>query len=281
MTVTFLALAGNNGVLPAHYTQLLLDRAREKDFGLRDFLDLFNHRLIAQFYKAWEKSRFYVRYDLHRRSGLEGTDPFSQVLSALVGLGIEEVPSVSKERPARSAGLRNRQSLPDELFLYYAGHFSHRPRSAIGLEQMIADWFQVPVAVRQFQGQWMLLRPADRTRLAPGGNNQLGVTAVAGNRVWGIENKIRIRLGALPYSVFEEFLPGRLSHVALGQLVRSYVGPALDFDLQLVLGYKTVPKCELRRTDGMNLGWNTWLFTAKAARDVDDAIFACDGAPTH
>ena len=37
MTVTFLGLAGTGGILPGHYTQLLIDRVREKDFGLRDF----------------------------------------------------------------------------------------------------------------------------------------------------------------------------------------------------------------------------------------------------
>ena len=58
-----MGLAGTGGILPSHYTQLLIDRVREKDFGLRDFLDLFNHRLIAQFYRAWEKCHFYVGYE--------------------------------------------------------------------------------------------------------------------------------------------------------------------------------------------------------------------------
>ena len=41
--------------MPRHYTELLLQRIREKDFSLRDFLDLFNHRLTSLFYRAWEK----------------------------------------------------------------------------------------------------------------------------------------------------------------------------------------------------------------------------------
>jgi type VI secretion system protein ImpH len=61
MTVTFMSLAGTNAVLPWHYTQLLIDRIREKDYGLRDFLDLFHHRLIAQFYRAWQKCHFLCR----------------------------------------------------------------------------------------------------------------------------------------------------------------------------------------------------------------------------
>ena len=83
-----MGLAGTGGILPSHYTQLLIDRVREKDFGLRDFLDLFNHRLIAQFYRAWEKCHFYVGYESSRRgAGRQGTDRFTQMLFSLVGHG--------------------------------------------------------------------------------------------------------------------------------------------------------------------------------------------------
>jgi type VI secretion system protein ImpH len=271
MTVTFLGLAGTGGILPGHYTQLLIDRAREKDFGLRDFFDLFNHRLIAHFYRAWEKCRFYVRYERGRRSGDEGRDHFTGMLYSLIGL--------------RTAGLRDRQALPDELLLYYAGHFSHRPRSAVALQQIVADCFQVPTEVRQFQGQWLNLRRADRTQLTsglrPGGNNQLGVSAIAGVRVWGIENKFRLRLGVLRYAGFCKFLPRCSGHVSLGQLVRFFVGPAFDFDIQLVLAKDEVPRCQLKRSGEMRLGWNTWLFSASPTVDVDDAVFACEGIPSR
>ena len=39
---------------------------------LRDFLDIFNHRLISLFYRAWEKYRFPIAYE--RRD----EDTFSQ-----------------------------------------------------------------------------------------------------------------------------------------------------------------------------------------------------------
>ena len=47
MTVTFMGVTGPIGVLPYHYTALLLRRLRDKDFALRDFLDLFHHREIS------------------------------------------------------------------------------------------------------------------------------------------------------------------------------------------------------------------------------------------
>jgi type VI secretion system protein ImpH len=271
LSVTFFGLAGTGGVLPGHYTQLLIDRVWGKDFGLRDFWDLFNHRLIAQFYRAWEKCHFYVGYERACRGGAEHTDRFTQMLYSLVGMG--------------TGGLRRRQAVSDEVFLYFAGHFSRRPRSAVALEQIVAHFFNVPVQVRQFHGQWMYLRPAERTKLislsAADGSNRLGISAIAGRRLWGIENKFRVRLGILRYEDFREFLPGRTGFVSLGQIVRSFVGPAMDFDLQLVLDKNEVPRCQLKRGAGMQLGWNMWLFSGPATHHVDDAVFACEGMPSQ
>src|SRR3546814_317000 len=57
MTVAFLGLTGPSGVLPHHYTRWLIARARARDPGPRDFLELFNHRLLLLFWHAWRKHR--------------------------------------------------------------------------------------------------------------------------------------------------------------------------------------------------------------------------------
>ena len=57
MIVNFFGLAGIQGPLPDWVTELVIDRGRYRDSALRDFLDLFNHRLISMLYRARKKYR--------------------------------------------------------------------------------------------------------------------------------------------------------------------------------------------------------------------------------
>jgi type VI secretion system protein ImpH len=285
MIVAFMGLTGPQGVLPHHYTAMLISRVRKRDFALRDFFDLFNHRAISLFYRAWEKYRFPIGYERTQLAGAQqllpspaagegpgvrgrgaAEDLFTQCLFTLVGLG--------------TAGLRRRNQFDDDVFLYYAGLFAHYPRCAQSLEIMLADFFALPTAVRQFQGQWLRLGPDDLSALPsarmPGGlNTHLGTNVVIGERVWNIESKFRIRLGPLNYREFCRFLPSADRLRSLSHLTRNYVGPQFDFDVQLVLKAKEVPWCRLGGdgTDPSRLGWNTWVRSAEFRYDVDDAIF--------
>ena len=220
MTVAFHGLTGPQGVLPQHYTALLIERVRGKDFSLRDFLDMFNHRALSHFYRAWRKYRFPFAYEdsagvppldgltkpLEKppKGGTPTDDLFTQCLYCLLGLG--------------TGGQRGRAHFADEALLYFGGHFAHWPRSAIALESVLNEYFQIPVAVKQFQGEWLYLAVEDRSALPPrqgkgdspifaetkigtvpsqGQYTALGSEAVIGQRVWDVESKFRVRLGPL------------------------------------------------------------------------------------
>jgi type VI secretion system protein ImpH len=267
LIAAFLGLTGPNGVLPRHYTTLLIERVRQKDFALRDFLDAFNHRAISLFYRAWEKYRFPLAYErAGRNENAGGEDLFTQCLYSLVGLGTD--------------GLRDRMDFDDEAFLYYAGHFAHFPRSAISLEIMLADYFALPVSVRQFQGQWLYLDAGDQSslpsaRARSGLNCRLGCDVVVGRRVWDREGRFRVRLGPLDYAEFRRFNPDGDALRSICQMVRAYVGPHLDFDVQPVLKAKEAPWCRLGGdgADPSRLGWNTWIRANEFQCDVSDAVF--------
>ena len=277
MLVTFMGLTGPNGVLPRHYTTLLIERFRDGDPTLRDFFDLFNHRVVSLFYRAWEKYRFPIAYERSQADDTAREDLFTRCLYSLLGLG--------------TGGLRGRMEFDDEAFLFYAGCFAHRGRSAVSLKTMVADYFEMPVEVQQFVGAWLYLDRDDQSalpssRLPDGLNSQLGVSVVVGERVWDVESKFRIRLGPLGYRDFCRFVPSGDALRCLCQLVRAYVGSQFDFDVQPVLRGDEVPWCKLGGAgddgdgaDAARLGWNTWIRSGAFDRDVSDAAFSQEGLP--
>jgi type VI secretion system protein ImpH len=259
MTVVFMGLAGLLGVLPRHYTELLLERMRYKDFALRDFFDVFNHRIVSLFYRAWEKYRFPVAYERARSRG-DAYDPFSLCLFHIVSLG--------------TGGLRNRIKAKDEAVLYYSGLAAQQPHSASALEAILADFFGVPVKVEQFIGAWLSLDEPQRTRI--GRNNcRLGIDAMVGSRCWDQQASFRLVLGPLSFHEFKQFMPSSAGFASLIDLTRLLVGLTLDFDVQLVLKAAEVQSCALRRPgpDALRLGWSSWLKTKEFSHDATDAVF--------
>jgi type VI secretion system protein ImpH len=289
LTATFLGLTGPSGVLPAHYTELLI-RLHRGDHGpeqnaLRDWLDLFNHRLISLFYRAWQKYRFWVPYERGAYAALD-PDPFTRCLFSLVGLGTPALRNRLHVRaqPQRRAAAHDHSraallaAVEDLSLLHYAGLLAHRPRCAVGLEALLNDYFALPVKVCQFEGQWLKLDESNQSALEPGHNNRLGADVIAGERVWDVQGKIRLRLGPLDYESFTAFTPDRApvrerkAFFLLVHLVRLYVGPELSFDVQLVLQAAEVPECQLT-PDGPRLGWNTWAGSLPRTEDAADACF--------
>jgi type VI secretion system protein ImpH len=253
--VNFMGLTGPMGVLPHSYTELIQERNRAKDHALEDFLDLFNHRVISLFYQAWEKYRFYVPYERG------GDDRFSQHIMSFVGLG--------------TPGLERRQAVPDESLLYYCGLFSLQAKSAAALEQIIGDYFGVLVEIEQFVGAWRPLEPENQCRMegAPY-SDQLGRGAVAGDEIWDLQSRARIKLGPLSVSEYQSFLPGGDAWEPLRAVAGFFAGAEIEFEVQLILRRNEVPRCELQ-AEGENaprLGWFSWIKSAEFARDPGDTV---------
>ncbi|MCM3875519.1 MAG: type VI secretion system baseplate subunit TssG [Thermoanaerobaculia bacterium] len=253
LTVAIGGTTGPLGVLPIPDTELLIERVRYKDYALWEFLDLFNHRFLSLFHRAWQKYRFPLVYE----SG--GDDFFIEGLFALIGLG--------------TGGLRERQSVSDDTFLLYAGLVAQRPHSASAIEGILRDYFGVPTATRQFVGQWLDLEPEDRSRLGSR-NSRLGVDLVCGDHVWNNQSRFRIVLGPLGFTPFQVFLPRGDGWRPLNDLVRFLVGVEYDFDVQLVLKKEEIPECHLRSGAAAPpmLGWTTWLKSAPSPNDASNLI---------
>jgi type VI secretion system protein ImpH len=254
MVVTFMGLTGAMGALPPHYTSVLLEPgARKQVAALKDFLDLFNHRLLSLFYRAWEKYRFPVAFERG------GEDLFSQYLLCLVGMGL----------PSLKARLR----IPDQILVYYAGLLAQRPRAAVALEGILQDYFNVPVEIEQFTGAWFLMNQDALTRIgADGQNHQLGVDATLWERVWDPQARFRVKLGPLTYQQFQDFLPGSEAYKHLVELTRFFVGEEYSFDIKPTLKASEVPWCALGQSRTSHLGWAMWLKTEPFTQDTTQPV---------
>ncbi len=260
LTVNFMGLTGPEGTLPNPYTSLVIERVRASDGSLRDFLDLFNHRFISLFYRAWRKCRLDVSAERDER------DRFSRHLLSLLGLGTD--------------GLQDRLAVPDDSLIYYSGLLSQHPRSAQALCQLLTDYFAVPVKVEQFSGAWYRLDPAAQCCFsdANSDNECLGLGAVVGDEVWNQQSKIRIVLGPLSLERYLEFIPDGSNWEPLRSWVRFFSNEELDFEVKLILEREQVPACELGAEDasGPQLGWVSWLKSKPLGRDPDETVLAIE-----
>ncbi len=262
MTVNFMGLTGPQGVLPNPYTSLIIERLRASDSSPRDFLDIFNHRIISLFYRAWRKYRFDVAYEQDER------DIFSRDLLSLLGLG--------------SSGLRDRLKVSDDTLIYYSGLLAQRPRTATALQQILADYFEVPVEIEQFAGAWYRLDRGTQCRLAEENSEsgELGFGAVVGDEVWNQQSKVRIVLGPLTLERYVDFLPDGQSWEPLRSWVQFFSNDEWDFEVKLVLEREQVPACTLgaEGSSGPQLGWVSWVKSAPFRRDPDDTVLALEKA---
>ncbi len=243
LRINFLGLVGPLGLLPTPYTELVIERQRAHDTALADFLDIFHHRLASLFYAAWEKSHFPVGFER------QNDDPLTRDFFSLLGLG--------------TPGLRHRQAVLDETFIFYSGLYGMATRPAVALEAILADYFDVPVSIEQFVGVWRRLDESDCSFLDSGQmeNYQLGVGAVVGDEVWDQGSRARIKIGPLPVNRYQDFLPDGSAYEPLRTLTKAFSGDEVEFEVELILERKDVPACELIDPEaaGPRLGWLTWL----------------------
>ena len=199
MAVNFMGLGGPQGVLPHVYTLYADERARARDPALRDFLDLFNHRIISYFYRAWAKYRFTGTIAPPGRDPLDPDqrDHLAGHLADLIGIG--------------TRGLLGRLAVRDESLLFYSGLLAPHRRSAAALEQLLTDYFGVHVAVEQFVGSWYPIARGDQCALddeAASPSAQLGLGAVAGDEIWDQQARVSGPSRTRTRAQYDDFLPG-------------------------------------------------------------------------
>lgn len=245
-----LGLWGPNGALPLHLTEYTLERERfARDRTFTAFADVFHHRMLSLFYRAWADAQPTVQMDRPE------DDAFGHFLGALVGID--------------SPSLAGRDALPDHFRRFMAGRIVAQARNAEGLMALLSTFFDVPVHVQQFSVAWLPLPGEGRLRMGVAMAG-LGTTAVLGASVRGAQHRFRIRLGPLSFADYRRFLPGGQALGELRAAVRFYAGDELDCDVQLVLRRDEVPLTHLGR--GSRMGLSAWMGRFGGPGDADDLV---------
>jgi type VI secretion system protein ImpH len=253
VAVGFAGLTGPTGVLPQHYTALLMSRVRQKDYSLRDFLDLFHHRVFSLLYRAWRKRSLALQAEA-AGAGREA-DAGRQVLLSVGGFG----PATLARRAPPAA-------------VWAAGLFAHRTRTAGGLRAALSGAVGWPVEVETFAGQWLYLAADDRNRL---GGSALGGGLVLGRRVWDRQSLVRVRVGPVDLPTFRALGAGGELRTVVAHLARTYCGADLDIEVRVLLARDEVPVPRLvhKLGDRPRLGRDCWSRTHQLAGPPDDAVF--------
>lgn len=267
LLVYSLGLLGPDGPLPLHLTEYVRERQRHaSDQTLARFLDIFHHRMLSLFYRAWAQAQPAVAFDR------PAEDRFGTYVGTLSGHGL----------PA----WQQRDAMPDLAKRHFAGLLAAQTRHADGLGAILSSLLGLPVRIRQFIGHWLQL-PADcQLRLGESPETgSLGQTTTLGGRVWDHQNRFRIEIGPLALADYQRCLPGAPLLTLVRAVVRNWCGDALDWELNPILSEPEVPA--LRLGASARLGWTTWAHRGRLGHDgaelklEPNRIAASVGAPPH
>lgn len=224
ITTNLPGVYGAGTPLPLSYAhQVLLE---EEDYPqLRQFLDLFHHRVLSLWYRARKRHR-------HEQSFRpEGSDPLSIALLDLIGVPKGATAELLGTDPVR--------------LLRYMGLFLVRTRPVRGLEVLLNEELGLDVSIEQCPTRWVTLGRDQWCRLStdPQHRGALGRDIVIGSRRQDRMGELRLNLGPVSYATLLDLWPGAMLYRRLVALARFYLRQPLDLRLHV-----RVPASEMGRT---------------------------------
>jgi len=255
-----LGMLGPGGALPLHFTEIVRERsAVHHDSTTADFLDLFHHRALTRFYRAWAQAQ--------STAGLDRADDevFSRYVGWLTGSETDEIDQ--RDGP-----------LPAHARLAASGHLVREARNPDGIAATLAHYFGVPVEVEEFALHWIAIDPAEQTRLGlPGSASVMGEGAMLGERVPGRQHRFRLVIGPLTRRQYLNFVPNGRDLPALIKWVRAFVGFEFAWEIELRLTPEAAQPAMLGAPG--RLGWSTWLGRPAGDAAVTGMVFEPEQSP--
>ncbi|EJK9927237.1 type VI secretion system baseplate subunit TssG [Cronobacter sakazakii] len=244
---TFMGLYGITSPLPTAYIDDIAQR-RDGHETVEHFLDIFNHRLITQYYRIWRKHSYPASFE----DG--GTDRISQCLLGLAGLGIPGTAEHLDTPLSRFLGMLPALQLPG--------------RTAEGIAAVVSMVTpDTSVTVRpRYQ------RKVDIPELSLSANGEgfcLDDRPVMGGFAWDMNSTIEIRLYTESKADVRGWMPpGYTLYHDLLSLLRVYLGWRYDACISLTFPRRLLPAPRLTARDHKNSVYMGYSFLL--GHDPDD-----------
>ncbi|WP_281557761.1 type VI secretion system baseplate subunit TssG [Thalassomonas sp. RHCl1] len=229
---SYWGLFGCNGPLPTHLSEYALQRKiAKKDLTLCEFADIFHHRLLSLYYRAWKTGQASLHFDKSTNN------EFHKYISALSR-------SNSTDQQKQTTAL------------LYCGLLTNKNTSLALAEQMLTGQLEVTTKILPMQGQWLQIDAKDLSLLGKS-NNRLGKSAINGRHVFDRLNKLSLCLSRLSLSQYLSFLPRGAGHRELCSLINLLVPREMTIEVQLTLRPGQATSSHLK--NNTRLGFNSWL----------------------
>ncbi|QPT15129.1 type VI secretion system baseplate subunit TssG [Serratia rubidaea] len=248
--VTFMGLYGVESPLPSAYIDDITQR-REGYEAVSDFLDIFNHRLITQFYRIWRKYSWPAAF----QPG--GKDRTSRYLLSLAGLGLQ--------------GCAENIATPISRFLALPGMMRLPTRTGEGITaivRLLAPDTRAEIIAHD------PLRVALKQQLTASATRPVSLVnrPVMGSHAVDVNHQVHLHLTTDNPKEAMSWLPGAPLHNDLQALLQVYLGARLDVRMTLTLMRELLPDVALscRGTGGVQLG-RTAVMRRQGASRPDSA----------
>lgn len=232
MTINLLGLYGSTGCLPNYFNEQIFDEqldvfsfegeldenGQKISETLRPFLALLNERVYHFLYQSWAGTRLIEPLS-------DDVTTYQSGLLSLVGL--------AAQHSFRS------------ILLQCVTFFAHPTRSPWGLVQLLTHIFHLTVHIEEFIPKAIPRDPSSYSRLG-GQWGHLGRSLILGTMMTTRALFFRIVLGPMLLDDFGALLPGGIVHQLLIDVVKLYVPMHLEYEINLVLDSKELPRLEWR-----------------------------------
>lgn len=240
LMATFLGLTGAVSPLALLMCEDVVRDSADDTGALAAFYDVFHHRLLSLFYRAWRKYRFTAGYRA------DGSDVLMRRGLAFVGVDI--------------AGALPRHSLPPIMQLALAPLLSQRTRSARTLQIVFEHLLPpgVEVNIQSFIERFVTIAEDQRVSLGRL-NTSLDRDFTIGRRVRDRAGRFRVSMGPVSYPDFERLMPGGPLYPMIRTIIEQFSRGIAEAELEVSLKEEDSPRFALGSRRGALLGRTTQI----------------------